>query len=212
MRTEFTPQTDDLCRLVNTAFRHAAVNLTELTTSQVKLQATRLSLQPVSELSAASLACEDGILATVHQFYDGALVGDALFLLNKDDAGNLAELLTQEQNGDNTLDTSGREAITEVGNIMFNACLGVFSEVFRSHLAFSLPRLHLSTLEKTLRSLLLSQRDSRSSVAVLTQLEIQRVTFNGCLLLIMGDKSLQRVISATSRNQQEPQFATASIM
>lgn len=212
MRTEITPQADDLCRLVNTALRQAAVNLTELTTAQVKLRATRLSIQPVAELSAASLACETGTLATVHQFFDGAMAGDALFLLNKNDAGILAESLAQEQNGDNLLDTSGREAVTEFGNVMFNACLGVFSEALHSHLSFSLPRLHLSTLEKTLRSLLLPQRDSRYSVAIRTQMEIQQVTLRGSLLLILGDKSLQRVIRATATSKPQSQLAAVNVM
>jgi chemotaxis protein CheC len=212
MKTETTPPTDDLCRLVNAAFRQAAVSLTELTTAPVKLQATRLSIQPASDLSFVSLDCEEGVLATVHQFFDGGFAGDALFLLNKEDAGTLAELLAQEHNGDNLLDTSGREAVTEVGNIIFNACLGVFSEMLRSYLSFSLPRLHLCSLEKTLRSLLVPQRESRSSVAVWLEMEIQRVTISGYLLLVMGDRSLRQVLGSTAKSTAQPHFALASVV
>ena len=38
------------------------------------------------------------------------------------------------------LDASGREVITEVGNIVLNACLGVFGNLLKVQVTFAVPR------------------------------------------------------------------------
>jgi error-prone DNA polymerase len=93
--------------------------------------------------------------ATVHQVFNGAVTGDALLLLSYDGAVMLTDLLTDETERDKGLNASDREVLTEVGNILLNACLGMFGNLLQVHVTFSVPRLHLETLDALLTSLVI---------------------------------------------------------
>ena len=82
-----------------------------------------------------------GEVASIHQVFGGPVAGDALLLLNHEGAVQLADLLTDGHAPSNRLDESAREVLTEVGNILLNACLGMFGNLLDVHVSFSVPRL-----------------------------------------------------------------------
>ena len=58
----------------------------------------------------------------------------------------LKELLTNEPALPLSIDASAREVITEVGNILLNACLGTFGNLLKVQVSFSVPQLSLESL------------------------------------------------------------------
>jgi len=58
----------------------------------------------------------------------------------------LKQLLTDEAPLPLTVDASAREVLTEVGNILLNACLGTFGNILKVQVSFSVPRLNLESL------------------------------------------------------------------
>ena len=70
-------------------------------------------------------------MASVHQIFSGPVAGDALLMLDPIAASVLKELLTSEPALPLALDASTREVLTEVGNILLNACLGTFGNLLR---------------------------------------------------------------------------------
>ena len=97
--------------------------LSELTGHRVildvpKVRSTRLT----PRRGTRRRACED--VASVHQIFSGPVAGDALLILNYSAAAMLKQLLTDEPPLPLALDGPAREVLTEVGNILLNACLG----------------------------------------------------------------------------------------
>ena len=70
-------------------------------------------------------------MATVHQIFSGPVDGDALLVLDRNSAAILKELLTSEPPLPLEIDRSAREVITEIGNILLNACLGTFGNILK---------------------------------------------------------------------------------
>ena len=70
----------------------------------------------------------------------------------------LKELLTDEPALPLSIDASAREVLTEVGNILLNACLGTFGNLLKVQVSFSVPHLSLDTLHGVLESLLVEPR------------------------------------------------------
>ena len=64
------------------------------------------------------------------------------------------------------LDESAREVLTEVGNILLNACLGMFGNLLHVHVSFSVPRLHLESLDDLVASLMTNGNDRRYALVV----------------------------------------------
>ena len=88
----------------------------------------------------------DDEVASVHQIFSGPVGGDALLILDHAAAGMLKELLTNEPPLPLPIDASAREVLTEVGNILLNACLGTFGNLLQVQVSFSVPHLNLDTL------------------------------------------------------------------
>ena len=78
----------------------------------------------------------------------------------------LKELLTNEPALPLSIDASAREVITEVGNILLNACLGTFGNLLKVQVSFSVPQLSLETMASILASLRVEHEGVRYALVV----------------------------------------------
>jgi chemotaxis protein CheC len=189
-------QNDSLSELINIAFGRTAYSLSELTGQRVVLDNPRIKMLPTGELFSSLGKVMSGEVATVHQMFSGPVSGDALLLLDYDGAVLLASLLTDETIQANRLDMSAREVLTEVGNILLNACLGMFGNLLHVHVSFSLPRLHLDLLDGLLKTIIAGKEELRYAMVITTAFRLRESAVSGYLIIILGVTSLDRLIQA----------------
>ena len=134
-------QTDSLEEFINIAFSRTASSLSEITGHRVLLDVPKVEIYPIDEVAGNLVRFLPGDVASIHQPFDGAIAGDAFLILNYDGAVKLTDLLTDEESGTDELDESAREVLTEVGNILLNACLGTFGNMLDVTVSFSVPQL-----------------------------------------------------------------------
>ena len=187
-------QNDALTELINIAFSRTAASLSELTGHRVVLDVPKVEIYPVSELSVRLAEFLPSELASVHQVFTGPLTGDALLLLNYDGAVTLTDLLTDEAFHSRRLNESAREVLTEVGNILLNACLGVFGNLLEVRVSFSVPRLHLETLGSLVKSLIIDKEELRYALVVYTAFRLRDSAISGFLVIALSVVSLDRLI------------------
>ena len=187
-------QKDALSELINIAFSRTAASLSELTGHRIFLDVPEVAIFPISELAEALGKFLPAEVATVHQVFTGPVTGDALLLMNYDGAITLTGLLTDEKSRSDRLNVSAREVLTEVGNILLNACLGMFGNLLQVHVSFSVPRLHLETLEALLRSLEIGREGLRYALVVNTAFRLRDSTVRGYLVIALNVASLDRLI------------------
>jgi len=189
-------QNDALSELINIAFARTAAALSSLSGHRVLLEAPTVDVYGIDELPEVVGSFIREEVATVHQIFTGPVSGDALLLLNYDGAVMLTDLLCEHQPPSRRLDESSQEALTEVGNILLNACLGVFGNLLKVHVSFSMPRLHLESLDQLLRSITIGSEELRYSVVVSTAFHVKASSVSGYLVIILGVSSLDRLLRA----------------
>lgn len=187
-------QNDALTELINIAFSRTAASLSELTGHRVVLDVPKVEIYPVSELSPRLTQFLPSELASVHQVFTGPITGDALLLLNYDGAVMLTEMLTDEAVHSHRLNESAREVLTEIGNILLNACLGVFGNLLEVRVSFSVPRLHLETLSDLVRSLVIDKEELRYALVVYTAFHVRDSAIRGYLVIALNVVSMDRLI------------------
>jgi chemotaxis protein CheC len=192
-------QKDALSELINIAFSRTAASLSELTGHRVLLDVPRVAIYPIDELSERLAEFLPAEIATVHQVFSGAVTGDALLLLSHDGAVILTDLLTDQPEGPHKLNASDREVLTEVGNILLNACLGMFGNLLQVHVTFSVPRLHLETLDALLTSLVIGREGLRYALVVYTSFRMRESTVSGYLVIALNVASLDRLIQEAEK-------------
>ncbi len=193
-----TDQQDVLTELINIGFSRTAAALSELTGDRVLLEVPAVSMHPIQELGAVLRGFISGDIATVHQVFTGPVSGDALLLLNSEGAVLLTDLLTDPapRAGRARLDESRREVLAEVGNILLNACLGMFGNLLEVQISFSVPRVEMEALESMMRSLVVGQSELQYALVVRTRFRLRNDAVQGYLVIVLGVSSMDRLIQA----------------
>lgn len=200
-----TPQQNDaLVELVNIAFERTAGSLSELTGQRVQIGLPEVSVCPIEDVYNVLRHHVDGEVVTIHQVFAGPVAGDALLLLDQAGAKSLTSLLTQEQPVTAQLDASAQEVLIEVGNILLNACLGMFGNLLKVHASFSVPRLHLDSLHVMMNSIIVESSELRYALIVATRFQVQQSLIQGYLAIILGVESLDRLIHAALEWAESP--------
>jgi len=192
-------QRDALTELINIAFSRTAAALSEMTGHRVLLDAPQVTLCPIGEVAEHLSNFVQGEVATVHQLFTGAVSGDALLMLNYEGALLLSDLLTGGRVPSPRLDASDQEVLIEVGNILLNACLGMFGNLLKVQVAFSVPRLHLKTVNALLGSLVIGQEELRYALVVYTNFRMRDSAVTGYLVIILGVASLDWLLAEVAR-------------
>jgi chemotaxis protein CheC len=194
--------TDALTELFNIGLHRAAASLSELTQQRVIVDLPRLWVCPLPDLKPALAQLVDGDLATVHQIFGGAVGGDAVLLLEYEKAALLASVMTEGQvAAGGHIDNSAREVLSEVGNIVLGACLSSFGNILKVSVSFSVPRIHIESLDGLLRSLTVDSDEVQYAMVATTHFRLSQQEVGGYLIVVIGLTSLQRVMSALGEEQ-----------
>jgi chemotaxis protein CheC len=194
---DLTPsQQDALKELLNIGFGRAAASLSQLTGHRVLLDVPAVSIHPLADLKEALAGVVTDDVASVHQIFSGAVAGDALLILNHEAAGILKQLLTDEPPLPLHIDASAREVLTEIGNILLNACLGTFGNLLEVQVSFSIPHLNLDTLQGVLQSLLVRREGMRYGLLVHAGFRLRDAEVTGYIVIVLSVASLDRLIKA----------------
>jgi chemotaxis protein CheC len=167
-----------------------------LTGHRVLLDVPQVTLHAIDEVGEALGRVIQGHVASIHQMFSGPVSGSALLILDESGAAILKELLTNEPALPLSIDASTREVITEVGNILLNACLGTFGNLLKVQVSFSVPHLSIENVGAILESLMVSQQSIRYALVVHAGFRLRDTQVTGYLMIVLSVASLDRLICA----------------
>lgn len=188
---------DALTELFNIGLHRAAYSLSELTGQRILVDLPRLWVCPIDEMHSRFVELLVGDLATVHQIFRGSVKGDAVLVLQYEAATRLAALMTDgEVAHGGRLDQSAREVLGEIGNVILSACLSSFGDMLKVAVTFSVPRIHVESLEGLLRSLQVDSREMQYALLAATQFRLSQGEVGGYLIVAVGMSSLSLISEA----------------
>ena len=196
-------QQDALIELINIGFGRAASALSKLTGHRVQLEVPQVTMCPIDEMAVRLRPMLANEVATVHQIFSGPVEGDALLVLDQHSAAILKELLTSEPALPLAIDRSAREVVTEIGNILLNACLGTFGNLLKVQVSFSVPHLTLETLESVVGSIAIGREGLRYALIVHSSFRLRDSSLTGYLVIVLGVASIERLIDAIEHWEAE---------
>jgi len=192
-------QADALTELVNIAFGLTAAKLSEISGHRVLLELPVVAIHPMDALARELRMFISGEVASVHQVFSGPVSGDAILFLNYESAVKLSNLLVDDHPLSQGLDSSTGEVLTEVGNMLLSACLGMFGNLLQVHVTFSMPRLRLDSLERFLASISIGGDELQHAILIATSFNIFAQGVDGLIVIVLGVSSLERLIQAVER-------------
>ena len=191
-------QQDALTELINIGYARAAAALSELTGHRISLQVPEVAIHVISEIRERLSRVIKGEVASVHQVFSGPIRGNAILLLDREAALLLNELLT-DRPGSPELDGAAREVITEVGNIVLNACLGAFGNLLKVQVAFTVPYLQVENVQKVLSSISVGGNELEYALVIHTRFHMRTNNVSGYLVIILGVTSLETLLKELTK-------------
>lgn len=191
---ELTPsQKDTLTELINIGYARAAGALSDLTGHRISLAVPEVAVHDISQIGPLLHEVIDGEITCVNQFFGGSIDGNAILLLDKAASLLLNRLLTDRPQA-GALDEAAREVIIEVGNIVLNACLGVFGNLLQVQISFSVPQLQVDDVQHIMNSVRIQDQAFRYALMIHTRFHLRASDVSGYLVIILGVTSLERVL------------------
>ena len=189
-------QRDALVELLNIGFGRAGASLSKLTGQRVLLDVPEVSIHPVAQLDRTLGRVTNGKVASIHQVFTGPVGGDALLILDPVAASTLKELLTDEPALPLELDASSREVLTEVGNILLNACIGTFGNLLNVSVSFSVPDIDVSSLHSVMERLIAVGDSMRFALVVTAGFRLRDAEVTGYVVIVLTVQSLTKLLIA----------------
>jgi chemotaxis protein CheC len=186
-------QKDALTELINIGYARAAGALSDLTGHRITLEVPNVAIHPITEITPILNTVITGIVATVNQSFGGPIAGNAILLLDHAAALLLNRLLTDRSEADE-LDGAAKEVITEVGNIVLNACLGVFGNLLQVQVSFTVPDLRVDTIQDVLKWIKVDETEIQYALMIQTRFYLRASDVSGYLVIILGVTSLDRLL------------------
>jgi chemotaxis protein CheC len=201
-------QRDSLSELINIGYCRAAASLSDLLNQRIVLNTPTVEVFSVERVGAALRYVLGPEAASVHQVFSGQVSGHALLLLDAAAFDQLSSFLIEDDLTGEERRSAARDALCEVGNIVLQASLGVCGSLLQVHIAFSVPRLHLESVDDILNSLTIDNQELQFALFVRTRFELSRNRITGYLVVILGVTSFSRLLTelegwetrATKRN------------
>ena len=192
---------DALTELFNIGLHRAAASLSELTGQRIVVDLPRLWVCPIEETYARLVDFLDGDLATVHQIFKGTVTGDAVLVLDYDSATRLSALMTGGGVAvGGRLDQSAREVLAEVGNVILSSCLSSFGDMLHVSVSFSVPRMHVESLEGLLGSIQVDSEEMNFALLAATRFRLTEGEVGGYLMIAVGISSLDLINKALAEH------------
>jgi chemotaxis protein CheC len=129
--------------------------------------------------------------------------GNALLLLDQKAALLLNSLLLDTPVHPRRFQAAEREALTEVGNIVLNACLGVFGNLLQVHVTFSVPRLDLDSVDGVKNTISVGSQELKYALMVHTRFNVRDSSVRGYLVIILGITSFSRLVEELDKWERQ---------
>jgi chemotaxis protein CheC len=186
-------QKDALTELINIGYARAAAALSDITSHRISLEVPEVAVHSISDIREKLQGVIIGEVASVNQVFSGPINGNAILLLDREAAMLLNRLLT-DRSDTRDLDGAAREVITEVGNIVLNACLGAFGNLLKVQVTFTVPYLQVESVQKVLNSITVDGDDLEYALIIHTRFNMRASDVSGYLVIILGVTSLKRLL------------------
>jgi chemotaxis protein CheC len=143
-------QHDALVEIFNIGVGHAARAMSEIVNEEVTMSVPSISF--VNRADAAQmLGNKDSTrVCGVSQHYQGAFSTEAILMFPEEKSLEIVRLMVGESVPLKELTEMEQEAMSEIGNIILNSCVGTLANIFSQELCGSLPVYHVGTSEQIL--------------------------------------------------------------
>lgn len=193
---------DALKEIFNIGVGHAADSFSRMVNEPVQLSVPTLKLLYGEQAAAEMQAMDRDTNSMVVQSFQGGFTADGVLIFSGDESLELVRLMIGEDTPISEMRELEQEALTEVGNILFNSCVSVISDMIGSRFECGMPRYLSGSLRQ-----LLHESNSAEDCLLLINIDfiLERIQIHGYFMFLMKVDSVDIFICAIGKSMGLPQ-------
>jgi chemotaxis protein CheC len=138
-------QRDALLEIFNIGVGSAANSMSQLINEEIRLSVPKLDILLKDHTDALNALIQSRRICAVSQDFTGPLQARAFLVFPEGKTQEIVRRMLGEMVSADELNTMEEEALSEIGNIILNACISSMSDLLQSDFKSSLPLYHLGT-------------------------------------------------------------------
>lgn len=138
-------QHDALVEIFNMGVGNAASAMSSIVNEEVTMSVPTITFQSRTDAASTLGNKESRRICGISQHYEGAFNTDAILMFPEEKSLEIVRLMVGESVSMEELTEMEQEAMSEIGNIILNACVGILANIFKHELQGSLPTYHVGS-------------------------------------------------------------------
>ena len=185
-------QRDALLEIFNIGVGNAANSMSQLINEEIKLSVPKLQVVLKDHAEIISAFIQSQRICAVSQDFTGPLNARAFLVFPEGKTHEIVRRMLGEMVSADELNTMEEEALSEIGNIILNACISSMSELLQSDFESSLPFYHLGTAFSVLSSNEAS--DNQFMLLLHIDFSMPKEKIDGYLIFLLSLQSFNELI------------------
>jgi len=199
---------DAIAELLNIGMGSAAASLSEMVGEEVLLSVPGINYFLRNEAIEYIREAVGNEVCAVRETFEGAFWGDALLLFPAEKSQKLLNALlgenayAPEMMAEMTPDMMPeleQEGMTEVGNIILNACMGSLANIFGQNLTYQLPEFTKGACEEVLGGDIEASDSDQGVLLLHMDFSLKQTQVDGYLTLLMDVNSMQALVAQVDK-------------
>lgn len=183
---------DALGELLNIGMGAAAASLSTMVKQEVTLTVPIINVILIKDIANNLDGIPPESVCAVKQHFDGNFSGDAFLLFSESKSLSLVQAVLGEALPFEQLGELEEEAITEIGNIILNACIGSLANIFNNQLESDVPLF----LQDTLHNIFAEDSEENTlkhALLLRMAFNINKQGITGYVTFVMDLKSISEI-------------------
>jgi chemotaxis protein CheC len=189
-------QSDALVEIFNISIGRAASALSKIVGEKIVLSVPSLQFTRANEASGR-LGLNDQCICGVTQDFSGPFHTEAILMFPEDRSLEIVRMMLGESYSMDELSELEQEAMSEIGNILLNACLGSIANLINNRFSSTMPEVRMGSCDDLLR---VNERNAGDTVLLIfIDFNIASRTIQGYMAYLMDVPSIHGLIESVDR-------------
>jgi chemotaxis protein CheC len=189
-------QIDALVEIFNISIGRAAASLSSMVEEEVTLTVPSIEFMAVKD-AAQRLGIDTQRICGVIQSFDGPFHAEAMLMFPEDRSLEIVRMMLGESYSLDELSDLQQEAMSEIGNILLNACVGSIANITHASFDSTLPEVRMGLGQDLLQSHKKTEQDS--VLLIYIDFIIAARTIHGYMAFLMDVPSINGLIESVDR-------------
>lgn len=177
---------DALAEIFNISVGRSASALSELTQESVSMSVPVVHVMPAQRIVALfSPGIGRERLTCVSQVFQGSFSGEAMLMFPENSSLEIVRLMLGSQVPVEQLSEIEQDAMSEIGNIILNACFATIADMLEDSFSCNLPELSVASVDELLKK----PQSDQTVLFIQIQLALESSSLEGYLAFVLSGES-----------------------